>query len=132
ICFVKAIRKCTESQSKSRMIFHASTMIPSNILIKRGELFWVNLNPSKGWEQAGRRPVLVIQNDIGNELAPTTIVAPLTTKSLSKEYPTNANVPKGTAGLKSDSTVLLSQIRTIDKIRLEAKIGFLPIAYLEK
>ncbi len=100
--------------------------------IKRGDLFWVNLNPSKGSEQSGRRPVLIVQNDIGNALAPTTSIAPLTTKSFSKEYPTNVNLPKGVAGLKSDSTVLLSQVRTIDKARLEGKIGFLPGDYLIK
>jgi mRNA interferase MazF len=100
------------------------------MLIKRGDLFWVNLNPSKGSEQAGRRPVLILQNDVGNELAPTTIIAPLTTKSFSKEYPTNVNIPKGTAGLKTNSTVLLSQIRTIDKTRLEDQIGTLPAPYL--
>ncbi len=104
----------------------------SNMWIKRGELYWVNLNPSKGSEQAGRRPVLILQNDIGNELAPTTIIAPLTTKSFTKEYPTNVNLPKGTGGLKSDSTVLLSQIRTIDKIRLQEKIGFLTVGDLQK
>ena len=100
------------------------------MLIKRGDLFWVNLNPSKGSEQAGRRPVLILQNDVGNELAPTTIIAPLTTKSFSKEYPTNVNIPKGTAGLKTNSTVLLSQIRTIDKTRLEEQIGTLPAPHL--
>ncbi len=100
--------------------------------IKRGELFWVNLNPSKGSEQSGRRPVLILQNDIGNTLAPTTIIAPLTTKSFSKEYPTNVNLPKGIAGLKSDATLLLSQIRTIDKTRLEEKIGTLSAYDLER
>ena len=102
------------------------------MLIKRGDLFWVDLNPARGSEQMGKRPVLVIQNDIGNELAPTTIVAPLTTKSFTKEYPTNVHVPKGVAGLKDNSTVLLSQIRTIDKQRLEGKIGHLSGDYLEK
>ena len=102
------------------------------MLIKRGDLFWVNLNPIKGSEQAGRRPVVVIQNDIGNELASTIIVAPLTTKHFSKEYPTNVSIPKGTAGLNSNSIVLLSQIRTIDKSRLEKKIGELSAPYLEK
>ncbi len=102
------------------------------MLIKRGDLFWVNLDPARGSEQAGRRPVLVIQNDIGNEAAPTTIVAPLTTKSFSKEYPTNVHLPKGTGGLKSNSAVLLSQIRTLDKTRLERKIGRLSDTHLAK
>lgn len=102
------------------------------MLIKRGELFWVNLNPAKGSEQAGRRPVVVVQNDIGNELASTIIVAPLTTKHFSKEYPTNVSIPKGIGGLNSNSVVLLSQIRTVDKSRLEKKIGELSSLYLEK
>lgn len=100
--------------------------------IKRGELFWVNLDPTKGSEQSGRRPVAVIQNNVGNEFAPTVIVAPLTTKSFSKEYPVNVHLPKLVSGLKEDSTVLLSQIRTLDKKRLEKKIGHLPPAYLAK
>ena len=100
--------------------------------IRRGDLFWVDLKPVKGSEQAGRRPVVVIQNDVGNEVAPTVIVAPLTTKSFTKSYPMNAHIPRGVAGLKEDSTVLLSQIRTIDKTRLHRKIGHLPSAYLKQ
>ncbi len=99
--------------------------------IKRGDLFWVHLGPTKGSEQAGRRPVLVIQNDVGNAMAPTVIIAPLTTKSFTKDYPINVHVPRGVAGLKEDSTILLSQIRTIDKSRLERKIGHLPGSYLQ-
>lgn len=95
--------------------------------IKRGGIFYVNLNPSKDSEQAGRRPVLVIQNDIGNEKSPTVIIAPLTTKKYSKEYPTNVNIKKGVANLKNDSTILMSQIRTLDKKRLEEKVGHLPM-----
>ena len=100
--------------------------------IRRGDLFWVDLSPTKGSEQAGRRPVLVIQNDVGNEVAPTVIVAPLTTKSFTKEYPINVHVPKGVAGLRENSTILLSQIRTIDKNRLEHSIGHLPPSYIQK
>ena len=100
--------------------------------IRRGDLFYVDLNPTKGSEQRGRRPVLVIQNDIGNEVSPTTIIAPLTTKSFTKEYPINVNISKGVAGLKENSTALLSQIRTIDKSSLENKIGHLPESYMSK
>ena len=102
------------------------------MLIKRGDLFWASLNPVRGSEQSGRRPVLVIQNDIGNEIAPTVIVAPVTTKGFSKEFPTNVRIPKGLAGLKSDSIILFSQIRTIDKSRLEKKIGHLSENYITK
>jgi mRNA interferase MazF len=100
--------------------------------IRRGDLFWVDLNPVKGSEQAGRRPVLVIQNDVGNEAAPTVIIAPLTTKSFTKPYPINVNVPRDVAGLKENSTVLLSQIRTIDKTRLGPRIGRLPPSLLKQ
>ena len=100
--------------------------------IRRGDVFWVDLNPITGSEQAGRRPVVVIQNDVGNEVAPTVIVAPLTTKSFTKDYPMNVHVPHKIAGLKEDSTILLSQIRTIDKSRLDRKIGHLPPSYLKQ
>lgn len=100
--------------------------------IRRGDLFWVDLNPTKGSEQAGRRPVLVIQNDVGNEVAPTVIVAPLTTTRFKREYPINVHVPRRRAGLTQDSTILLSQIRTIDTSRLERKIGHLPPLYLQQ
>lgn len=93
--------------------------------IKRGNIFYADLDPTKGREQAGRRPVIVIQNNVGNEMSSTIIIAPLTTKKFSKEYPTNVHIEKGTASLKEDSVVLLSQIRTIDKNRLERKIGSL-------
>ena len=102
------------------------------MLINRGDLFWVDLNPTKGSEQAGKRPVLIIQNDIGNEYAPTTIIAPLTTSHFPKEYPTNVFLPKGTSGLKSDSTILFSQIRVVDKSRLGGKIGRLSEKHMEK
>ena len=100
--------------------------------IRRGDVFWVDLNPVKGSEQAGRRPVVVIQNDVGNDVAPTVIVAPLTTKSFTKHYPINVHVPRGVAGLKENSTALLSQIRTIDKTRLDHKIGHLPAIYMKQ
>jgi len=100
--------------------------------IRRGDVFYVNLDPTKGSEQAGTRPVLIIQNDIGNEYAPTVIIAPLTTKSFAKRYPTNVNVSRETAGLKEDSIVLLSQIRTIDKGRLDRKLGHLPDSLLRQ
>lgn len=100
--------------------------------IKRGDLFWVDLDPARGSEQAGRRPVVVIQNDIGNEFSPTVIVAPMTTRNFAKEYPVNVHLPRTVSGLKADSTILLSQIRTLDKKRLEKKIGHLSQPYLNK
>ena len=100
--------------------------------IRRGDVFYVNLSPTKGSEQAGIRPVLVIQNNAGNEYAPTVIIAPFTTKSFTKRYPTNVNVTQGIGGLKEYCTVLFSQIRTIDKGRLERRLGHLPPTVMEE
>lgn len=93
--------------------------------IKRGEIFFVNLNPIKGNEQGGARPCLVIQNDEGNKFSPTTIIAPITSKEFTKEFPTNVSISKGEGGLDKESVVLLNQIKTIDKRRIIKKIGFL-------
>jgi len=89
----------------------------------RGELYYADLNPIKGHEQGGWRPVLVIQNDIGNQFSPTTIVAPLTTAFSSRVYPTEVRVEAGAGGLPQASSVLLNQIKAIDKDRLEERIG---------
>lgn len=93
-------------------------------MIKRGEIFLANLEPVRGSEQGGFRPVLIIQNDIGNEYSTTTIVAPLTSAQMKNEYPFNVSI-KSSEFLKKDSTILLNQIRTIDKRRLTKKLGFL-------
>ncbi len=92
--------------------------------IKRGDIFWGNLEPVMGSEQGGVRPLLIIQNDIGNKYSTTTIVAPLTSNMLKKEYPTNVFIGSF-AGLKKDSIILLSQVKTIDKKRIIKKIGSL-------
>lgn len=94
--------------------------------ILRGDIFWANLEPVKGSEQGGIRPVLIIQNNIFNIYSPTTIIAPLTSKKLSKKYLTSVFVASQDLKLKKDSTILLNQIRTIDKARLTKKIGVLP------
>jgi mRNA interferase MazF len=93
--------------------------------IIRGEIVAANLEPVKGSEQGGARPVLVIQNDTLNKHSPTTIVAPITSKIYTKEYPTNVIIKKEDSGLKVDSTILLNQIRTIDIRRIIKKIGTL-------
>lgn len=100
--------------------------------ISRGDIYWAELDPTIGSEQAGRRPVLVIQNNVGNQFSPTTIIAPLTTAKLTRVYPTNVHLPRSTAVLKEESTILLSQIRTIDKARLGKKIGHLSDSFIEK
>ena len=102
------------------------------MLIKRGEIYWAHLDPVQGSEQAGRRPVVIIQDNIMNEYAPTTIIAPVTKRIWETEYPFNVFLPKALSGLKEDSTILLGQIRTVDKSRLEKKAGTVPDEWMEK
>ncbi len=91
--------------------------------IKRGDIILVNLEPVKGSEQRGVRPALVIQSDFGNRYSPTTIISPLTSKIFAKEYPFHVRLFRGDAELERDSTVLLDQIKTIDKSRIIKKLG---------
>ena len=91
--------------------------------IKRGDILLVNFEPVKGSEQGKIRPALVIQSNNLNKFSSLTIVAPITSKIYEKEYPTNVLLNKGTSGLKNDSTILLNQIRALDKRRVIKKIG---------
>ncbi len=92
----------------------------------------VSLDPVIGSEQGKTRPAVVIQNDIGNKYSPTTIIAPLTSKIFSKEYPINVVVSKEETGFSKDSTVLLNQIRTVDKRRIIKKLASVGDTTLEK
>ena len=92
-----------------------------NSFPRRGEIWLVNWNPSRGSEQAGRRPALVIQNNIGNENAATTIVAAIS--SSLKLYPMNVVIKTDESGLQETSIVNTSQILTVSKLRLEKKLG---------
>ena len=89
---------------------------------KRGELYLVNWNPGRGSEQAGMRPALIIQNDIGNKHSPTTIVASCSTAGV-KPYPFIVGITAKESGLAKDSSINLAQIMTVDKRRLERKLG---------
>ena len=91
-------------------------------MIKRGEIYLANLDCSVGSEQSGIRPVLVIQNDIGNKYSPTIIVLAITSKS-KKNIPTHVKIDSNFEGIKKDSIVLVEQVRTIDKSRLIKRIG---------
>ena len=93
------------------------------IQIKRGDIVLVNLDLVVGSEQGKTRPAIIIQNDIGNEYSPTTIIAPLTSKIFSKRFPTNVEIDKPDSPLKEKSTILLNQIRTVDKIRIIKNYG---------
>ena len=92
-------------------------------LIKRGEIYYADLSPVVGSEQGGIRPVLILQNDIGNRYSPTIIVAAITSKTGKAKLPTHIEVEGEKFGLPKDSVILLEQLRTIDKKRLMEKLG---------
>ena len=93
--------------------------------IKRGEIYYADLSPVVGSEQGGIRPVLIIQNDIGNRYSPTVIAAAITSQRDKTKLPTHISVDAIDCGLAKDSIVLLEQVRTIDKQRLKEKMGSL-------
>ena len=95
--------------------------------VKRGELYYADLSPVVGSEQGGIRPVLVVQNDVGNKYSPTIIAAAVTSKINKAKLPTHIELPSA-YGLAKDSVILLEQIRTLDKRRLKERIGELPPA----
>ena len=92
-------------------------------IVYRGEIYYADLSPVIGREQGGLRPVIVIQNNMGNYYAPTVIVAPLTSKTEKCYLPTHVLIKQGANGTKLESLALLEQIRTIDKSRLQSKVG---------
>jgi len=93
--------------------------------VKRGDVFYADLSPVVGSEQGGFRPVLVVQNDIGNRYSPTVIIAAITSKISKAKLPTHIELEADTTGLDKDSVILLEQVRTIDKKRLKDKITHL-------
>lgn len=101
-------------------------------MIKRGELYYADLSPVFGSEQGGVRPVLVVQNDIGNKYSPTVIAAAITSKLTKAKLPTHIELRSEEFGLSKDSVILLEQIRTIDKRRLKERIGALSASVMLK
>lgn len=95
------------------------------MIIKRGDIFYADLSPVIGSEQGGIRPVLIVQNDIGNKYSPTVIAAAITSQINKAKLPTHIEINALEYGLMKDSVILLEQIRTIDKQRLREKIGHL-------
>lgn len=93
------------------------------MIVKRGDIFYADLSPVIGSEQGGVRPVLVVQNDIGNKYSPTVIAAAITSQINKAKMPTHIEIDAKGYGLTKDSVILLEQIRTIDKKRLKEKIG---------
>lgn len=93
-------------------------------MVYRGEIYYADLSPAVGSEQGGIRPVVILQNNMGNKHAPTTIIAPITSQIGKKPLPTH--IIFNGCGVPKDSVILLEQIRTIDKSRLKQKMGCLP------
>ncbi len=102
------------------------------MIVKRGDVYFADLSPVVGSEQGGVRPVLVIQNDIGNRFSPTIIVAAITAQIQKAKLPTHVEIDANRYGFERDSVILLEQIRTIDKQRLTDKITHLDDEMMEK
>lgn len=100
--------------------------------IRRGDIFYADLSPVMGSEQGGLRPVLIVQNDIGNRYSPTVIAAAITSKMDKAKLPTHIELSAFGYGLPKDSVLLLEQVRTIDKKRLKEKIGYIDDELLKK
>lgn len=95
------------------------------MVVKRGDIYYANLSPVVGSEQGGHRPVLIIQNDVGNKYSPTVIVAAITSQISKAKLPTHVEINARQYNLEKDSVILLEQLRTIDKRRLKEKVTHL-------
>ena len=102
------------------------------MVIKRGDIFYADLRPVVGSEQGGIRPVLIIQNDVGNRHSPTVICAAITSKMNKAKLPTHIEIDASAYGIEKDSVILLEQLRTIDKKRLETYIGRLEEKHIRR
>jgi mRNA interferase MazF len=101
-------------------------------IVKRGDIFYADLSPVVGSEQGGIRPVIILQNDIGNKYSPTIIIAAITSQINKAKLPTHVEISSEEYGLNKDSVVLLEQIRTLDKKRLKEKIGHMTEGDMKK
>jgi len=102
------------------------------LIVKRGDIYYADLSPVVGSEQGGVRPVLIIQNDVGNKYSPTVIATAITSQINKAKMPTHIELDANEYGLSKDSVVLAEQIRTIDKKRLKEKIGHLDDELMNK
>jgi len=100
------------------------------LMVKRGDIFYADLSPVIGSEQGGIRPVLIVQNDVGNKYSPTVIIAAITSQINKAKMPTHIELSNNEYGLSKDSVILAEQVRTIDKKRLKEKIGHLDEALM--
>jgi len=103
-----------------------------SVVIKRGDIFYADLRPVVGSEQGGVRPVLIIQNDVGNKHSPTVICAAITSRMNKAKLPTHIEIDASSYAIVKDSVILLEQLRTIDKRRLKDKVCHLDAEILQK
>lgn len=100
--------------------------------IRRGDIFYADLSPVVGSEQGGIRPVLIVQNDVGNRFSPTVIAAAITSQTGKARLPTHISISPVNCGLPKESIILLEQVRTLDKKRLRERMGHVEEAVMEK
>ena len=100
--------------------------------VRRGEIYYADLSPVVGSEQGGMRPVLIVQNDVGNRHSPTVIAAAITSQQNKTRLPTHIEISASEYGLSKKSVVLLEQIRTLDKRRLRERMGCLDTALMQR
>ena len=117
---------------KTRQIQPEKNRSVNCVEIKRGDIFYADLRPVVGSEQGGIRPVLIIQNNVGNRHSPTVICAAITSKMNKAKLPTHIEIDAGIYGIEKDSVILLEQLRTIDKRRLKDKVCHLDDVMLDK
>ena len=117
---------------KTRRIQPEKNRSVNCVVIKRGDIFYADLRPVVGSEQGGIRPVLIIQNNVGNRHSPTVICAAITSKMNKAKLPTHIEIDAGIYGIEKDSVILLEQLRTIDKKRLRDKVCHLDREILQK
>ncbi len=120
-------------QSMKRNIWWSVSLAgDDNLIVKRGDVFFADLSPVVGSEQGGTRPVLIIQNDIGNRFSPTVIIAAITAQIQKAKLPTHVEINAKKYGFERDSVILLEQLRTIDKSRLTDRITQLDSQLMEQ
>ena len=102
------------------------------MIVKRGDIYYADLSPVVGSEQGGVRPVLIVQNNVGNKFSPTVIAAAITSQINKAKMPTHIEIGAADYGLSKDSVILLEQVRTIDKKRLKERIGHLNENLMDK
>ncbi|MBP3284674.1 MAG: type II toxin-antitoxin system PemK/MazF family toxin [Clostridia bacterium] len=102
------------------------------MIVKRGDIYYADLSPVVGSEQGGVRPVLIVQNNVGNKFSPTVIAAAITSQINKAKMPTHIEIDANDYGLSKDSVILLEQVRTIDKKRLKERIGHLNENLMDK